>query len=560
MADEENKPIIATPKDIKKEVMPYVYDALRDAFTKNNGKKKVNWTKEYVDVVMQQAMKDPNSPVGMLVAKQIFKDDILTKVDAESEKMLTRDRDFLEYRILKTLYREQQNVYGDRQSKNIIALCSRRVGKTELAARLLLRDAMTPKHHAIYFGITHENAIRQCFTLVQDLVKSLGIVTLKESRADGEIVFANGSNILFKGNNDVTTGDKTQGGKYSLVVFDEIQSQRNVGYIFDNIIKPAMTDYPDSQLVCLGTPPRVPHTYAEKIWNEFEGWSRYNWNMWKNPYINQNIDEYLKSILKEKGLTKDAPFIQREFYGTIGVYDKEAQVFKDALLYDEVDGSANEYIKQLISKGDFHVDYVYGGEDFGFEDYNSIVMVAWDKGRRIGYVMDNYKFNRASTSEIVERTKQALNEAQELLLASNSDPHNVAFYVDTNEKSLAYEMSFNHGLPVYCAYKHNKMEALSTLAELSRTLLYTPKGSPLADEFESVVYKRDEQDNILPELDEDTYHGDSVMAYLYLSRQLVFDNGPWQIDEVKQEVIESEDFTDEYLNNDSFAGGYNYAS
>jgi hypothetical protein len=180
-----------------------------------------------------------------------------------------------------------------------------------------------------------------------------------------------------------------------------------------------------------------------------------------------------------------------------------------------------------IKAGRFKADYIYGGVDFGFSDYNAIVSIAWDKNRNIGYILRNYKFNKATVTEIVEKLKVSLSEAQEILIASGTDPHNVQYYGDNSDKSIIFELSVNYNFPIICAYKYDKMGALSVLSELTRRKIYTPKESPLADEYDMLVYKRDEEtDAILPELDDDLFHGDSSMALLYASRSLVQDFNP----------------------------------
>ena len=123
--------------------------------------------------------------------------------------------------------------------------------------------------------------------------------------------------------------------------------------------------------------------------------------------------------------------------------------------------------------------------------------------------------------------KVSLSEAQEVLIASNTDPHSICYYGDNSDKSIIFELSVNYNFPIVCAYKHDKMEALSALAEMFKRKLYTPHSSPLYDDFELTVYKRDEEtDAILPELDEDQYHADVLMSALYASRSLVADYNP----------------------------------
>lgn len=515
-----NTEILIPAKNLNKAVKTELFDTLRKELTEPKGKSKKSFVQDYVQIMLKEAKSNPNGPIGNLIARQLLQEDIIASLDAETDKYLARDNDFNEYRLLKTLYKEQQAVFCDPASK-IIVIGSRRIGKTELSARLLVRDILKPNHHALYINTNFENAVNQCYGKVIKLLETLGIPIEEKHKNEGWLKLYNGSDVYFKGNADKSQADKRQGYGYSCVVIDEVQSQCNLPYLMDTILKPALADYEDSKLICIGTPPRIPHTRAEAIWKDYEGWSKYNWDMTKNPYI-KNPKQLIREICQEKHCTEDAPFIQREWKGQF-VYDKEAQVFKDSLIY--VGG--NEFVLNQIKEGKFKADYIYGGVDFGFSDYNAIVTIAWDKERNMGYVLDNYKFNKATVTVIVEKMKMSLAEAQEILIASNTDPHNVMYYGDTSDKSIIFELSVNYNFPIQCAYKHDKMEALSALSEMSRRFIYTPKGSPLEDEYEMLVYKRDQEtDAILPELDDDVFHGDSSMAYLYASRSLVLDHNP----------------------------------
>ena len=513
--------VINVPKDVNKAIKTELFNALREGLAKPSGKSKKSFVQEYVEIMLKQAKQNPNGQIGQLIARQLLQDDIISELDSATDKYLSRDIDFNEYRIMKTLYKEQQEIFNDRFSKKIICIGSRRIGKSVLASRLLLKDSLQPNHHAVYINLKFENAIRQCYDETLNLALSLGLPIVKGDKSNGEIAFVNGSNILFKGNNDKSSADRLLGYKYSLAIVDEVQTQRNLQYLLDTVLGPTTADYVDSQIICLGTPPRIPKTYCERIWKEFDGWTHYGWDMSKNPFLH-NIKALIKSLCKEKKCTEDAPFIQREYFGKF-VYDTEAMVVKDPLLYE----GDNEYVLNLIKEGKFKADYVYGGVDFGFADYNAITTIAWDKERGIGYVLRPYKFNKATVTEIIEKMKVSLSEAQEVLIASNTDPHNVMYYGDNSDKSIIFELSVNYNFPIQCAYKHDKMEALSALAEMFKRKLYTPHSSPLYDDFELTVYKRDEEtDAILPELDEDQYHADVLMSALYASRSLVLDHNP----------------------------------
>lgn len=498
---------------VAKAIKGDVYASLREALTKPIGKSKKSFTQDFIDLMLKEAKANPNGPIGTLLARQLLQDDIISKLDAETDKYLSRDQDFIKFRIMNTLYKEQRDVFLDKYRKKIV-ICSRRVGKTELAARLLLADMIEPNHHAVFVSMKFENGIRQCYPLVIELANSLGFAIERESKSDGEILFSNGSNILFKGNNNKSEADKLLGYKFSTAIIDESQNQINLMYLIDTVLSPAMTDYEDSRLVLLGTPPRVPHTAVEKIWKEYHEWHHYTWDMTKNPFLH-NVEEYIQSICRSKGITIDAAFIQREMFGQ-WVWDREAQLFKDYKVWEK-----NPPIK------DEDIDHIYIGNDYGWSAYNAIIGIASSSKLQKAYIFFEEKFNMASVTDIVESNKRALERGKQILLKNpNAVLSNIGIYGDTSDTSIIYEMSAVHHMPAHQCYKYDKMEALTWLTEQCRLgNILVPKEGKLSDEFEQTVYKRDEEDNITDELDDDLFHPDAVMAFLYASRQLAYDWG-----------------------------------
>lgn len=491
---------------VAKAIKGDIYESLREALTKPVGKSKKSFTQDFIDVMLSEAKKNPNGPIGSLLARQLLQDDIISKLDAETDKYLSRDIDFIKFRIMNTLYKEQRDVYLDNYRKKIV-IGSRRIGKTEMAARLLLSDMVYPNHHAVFVSMKFENGIRQCYPIVLELAKSLGMNVERESKADGEILFSNGSNILFKGNNNKSEADKLLGYKFSTAIIDEAQNQINLMYLIDTVLSPAMTDYEDSRLVLIGTPPRIPHTAVEKIWKEYHEWHHYSWDMTKNPFLH-NVDDYIASICRSKGITEDAPFIQREMRGQ-WVWDTEAQVYKDYKTYDTMP--------------DYPIDHIYIGNDYGWSAYNGIVGVATNDKLKKGYVFFEEKFNKASVTDIIESNKRCMEIGKKLLIKFNAPLSNIQIVGDTSDTSIIYEMATVHQMPAYQCYKYDKDAAITQLAEMCRTgALLIPKNGKVADEFDQIVYKRDEEDNITSEIDEELYHGDISMALLYASRQFAF--------------------------------------
>ena len=493
---------------VNKRVKTELYNAIRDSLNKPaTPKSKKTMAQQIIDTSLEMARKDPKSPQAQWVLKVLFNENILNEIDKSADKFLSQDQDFLEYRVLKTLYDNQRDVFMDDVFRKKLIICSRRVGKSELAARLLVKDAIKPNRHSIYINLTFDNAIAQCYDNTLNIVKLVGLPIESESKTSGEIIFSNGSSIKFGGNKDKAAADKYQGFKFSAVIIDEVQTQRNLQYLIDTILTPATADYEDSKIFLLGTPPRIKGTYIQHLWDI--GWGKkYSWDLFKNPYI-KNPRQVIEDVMKSKGIDINSPLIQREYFGNF-VIDTEAQVFKNYKVYTD------------IPKSFVPTDAVIG-VDYGFSDFNAICPLIFNRNTKEGYIVNPKKFNKATVSTIVDEIRDSYIETEQLCKLLNPDFRTkINIYADTSDKSISFEMKQRYNLPVYPAYKHDKMLAMAQLSDWCRTRIYTPIDSNLTDEFDKTVYKRDDLDNILPEIDDDLYHPDLVDALLYASRAYAY--------------------------------------
>ena len=470
---------------------------------------------EFIEKYLKEAKKAPNSSAGKTVADIIFQQDILEKLDEQHQKEMANDIEFIQYKLFKQFFKEQREVlYEINHSKRIAVCCSRRAGKTDLASGAINIASMIPNTRIIYINLTYTNALNQIFDNTVERSEKSGLVITSSSKSSGEIEWANGSSLRICGNSNNSEIDKLRGEKrVSLVIIDEFFHQRNMEYAINEVIGPLMLDISNSTILCLGTPPRIPKTYGERVWTAEKGWKKFHWTAEENPYI-PNYDEFIEELCKNKGITKDAPFIQREYYGVIGAYDTEAQVFKDYKTY-----KADEPL-------DFVPEKVYIGIDWGFEDNNSIIALAASNEK--ARVIEERKFNRASISEIIKQIGEVYSNSKKFLIENNKNANisDVNIYCDTNNKELIYELYSVQKLPAYCCYKYNKAMAISQMSEFCRTSkIVVPHDGILADEFDRTLYKRDEEDNVLSEIDDDLFHPDSVFALLYAVRQYWFDYG-----------------------------------
>lgn len=508
-------------KRVNKAIKNLVYEQLKQDLLNGDSAKQKPYYQTFLNNYLKQALKDPNGRPATTVASMIFTPDILTALDASHEREMANDINFALYKLNEDYFQEQRDVLVEiNHSKKILVCCSRRAGKSYFCAGAIVKSALkNPGSRIIYINLTFKNAVKQIWDNVIKASEAVGLQIDKSSKNDGEIEWVNGSSLRIKGNSNNAEADTLRGeSKVSLVVIDEAFHQKNMEYAINEVIMPFLADLGDkATILCTGTPPRIPHTYMEKLWSTDKTWRHYHWTAENNPHV-PDFEKFIEEVCKAKGLTKDAPFIQREYYGVIGAYDTEAMVFKNYQSYTELPTS-------------FTANRIAIGCDWGFSDYNSIITVAYNTQSGEAYVIEEKKFNKATVSEIITEVKRSYEAAK-----NRFGIDDIQILCDTNEQSITYELYANQHLPAYNAYKYDKASAIAQLSDWLRSgkIKVNANDIYLKDEFERTLYKRDEDDDsILPEIDDDIFHPDAIMALLYASRTIAFDMGDkWQIDGV----------------------------
>lgn len=493
-----------------------VNEAIKEMLLDENQKGTPQY-RQFLDSYIKTAITDPNSQAAGFFADRIIAKDLLTVLDTQHEKELARDLDFTRYRILNQFYDRQREVMQEiNHRKRIMCLTSRRTGKSTMAAGIVDLVSVKKESDIIYFNRTFANGLKQVFDNVIKYADSVDLKITEKKKSDGYIKFANGSSLQIFGNSNNAEADKARGYKARCVIIDEVGHQRNLDYLLNEVIYPLMADYEDSTLLLLGTPSRIPHHFSTKIWESDSSFRKYNWSMIENPYI-PKAREFIEEICKAKGLSIESPFIQREYFGKIAP-DTEAIIFKKR---SYLDSSTIAKIKT----GEIKITDIVIGVDYGFSDFNSMITLAYNRHEKTSFVIEESKFNRATVSEIIERVKKHHGSAKEILegLRINPEDH-LKIYADTNEESITADLMVKHKLPAYNCYKYDKMFAIEMLAdELRAGRMAIPKGGVLDSEMERTLYARNEEDDIINEIDETAFHADAIMALLYASRKAFFD-------------------------------------
>ena len=374
---------------------------------------------------------------------------------------------------------------------------------TELAGRLLAKRVVRPNQHCVYINRSFDAAARQ---INKPLMDSLAQTDLHWTGtcSGGKLEFENGSWILILGNHNVADIDKIRGEKVALCILDESGHMKNMKQLMQEVISPAMMDYEDSQLFMIGTPPRVPNTYAQEMWNNASV-THFHWTYLDNPFL-PNRENILDEVCKLYSVEPDSPFIKREYQGDMNAYDYEAMPFHNNIKYDK------------LPEGPY--DRAYIGVDYGYGDEAAVVSLVV-KGRKM-YITDCWAQSKKTVTELCDEIQRQLDNLKKLPLA-NTQPQIIC---DTNEGAITAELYYQRHMPnVATAYKYDKYYALCMLSEwVKNGTILTPQDSYINYEAEHTVWKRDpETDKMENELDDDVFHPNALMAVLYVSRQFAYE-------------------------------------
>ena len=444
-----------------------------------------------------------------------------------------RDADFHTFRIRKGLFRQQREVFDD-ESKLIIALCSRRSGKTVLCSKMLA-DAINQRLAEIeanparefYFVVvakTFSQAASLYWLKLETELTALKI-PYKSSRADGKIYVGKNKNavILLSGSDTIEQVEKLRGNPVAFFVIDEAQSQKYCRYLLEDILLPATADFAQSKGVLIGTPPRARGTTFERIYTTGDKWAKYHWSMADNIYLPDH-ERILDKIKDETGLSETDPIFRREYLGEL-IYDTEALVYR---LTDKNYYTRDDLLK-FVSAHSACLELL-GGVDYGYSDSDAICVWLSAHDSREKFLLLEYKQNHLLTEQIVSKIKEvaALDWLpaeirpliqNKLALAYDSGGGGSRISKDA-AAAISMDLSLQAKVAISPAYKVDKGVSVDYMRkDINAGFIRVPKGGIFDREAESTVWRRDKDDRLIYEIDDDAFHPDLLDAARYALRE-----------------------------------------
>jgi hypothetical protein len=500
----------------------YKQRALQSFMGLLSGSEGEQFLRDYLSKFKMGAKKQ-NTWQSRFLAERLFKDNVLDEIDEWLTRGEKREIAFLHYRLHKESTDMQRQILFT-MSKYLFLMAGRRGAKT-VGLRQWFADEFIDHGDArcLYIGLTSTTAMGLLWTPMLDKLEDLGIKIKGHNRVEGTITTADDGIMKFGGNATQDEREKNRGPYWDRVGIDECQSQKQLRYLVESIILPTLIDKA-GQLAMGGTGPRVRGTYWEEVFlgvkpdgtPVYSDALRLNWNLTHNPFIPDH-EHQLEMIRAEKNLKETDPLYIREYLGRIA-YDDDALVLR----LTEENSFDDAQLKAWIDSQPVTDVRFSSGLDFGFEDADALAVVCYSISLPQRFLVYEWKANRKGTEEIAQACRAGIDYVNTSPIFSKVVNKNFDIHADTGGNAITpFDLNNTYHLPIQAAYNQEKEMAFELLQdETRRGVFKCRKDGPLWDESLKTIYKRNEQDQLTREIDDETYHPDQMRAVHYAMRPI----------------------------------------
>jgi PBSX family phage terminase large subunit len=369
-----------------------------------------------------------------------------------------------------------QKVFLDSPKKKKLARCSRRAGKTHLAAVGLISAAVNNDNLLVpYITLSIKNARRIVWTTLREIERqfAFGMEFLENSLT---VRFPNGSQIIMGGCQDANEIEKFRGPKYALAVIDEAQSIKSstLATLIDDILEPASLDL-DGSIWMFGTPAASAAGFYYDCDNlDKSPWQQHAWTLMDNPHL-PGAREWLDRKKVENHWSESDATYRREYKGE-WVRDENSLVYQ----FNKIRNLCEE-----LPDNEFH--YLLG-VDLGFIDSTAFCVIAYSDQNPETYVLEVSKFTHLTSDDIGKKIKWLDNEYEfERIVCDTGGLGKMV----VEEMSKRFSLNL---LPAQKRAKHDHIELLNSDFKKGKLqILDTEENQLLIDELELLEWDLNER-------------------------------------------------------------------
>lgn len=343
------------------------------------------------------------------------------------------------------LFPKQADFAKDPDTRKL-ALCSRRAGKTTVAADALIQAAL--KYPAVqfpYIALTRESAKRIIWTMLFELLEKYGI-PFKPNESELSIKFENRSILFCYGADQKDLIARLRGSKYGMAVIDECQSYRPSllkSLIYD-VLDAGLQDL-NGPLWLLGTPgPVCVGDWYDLSSGQKKGFSRHYWSVLDNPYLDGKA--IMARVMEKNGWDINNATLQREWFGK-WVEDTEKRLVQIS------DDNVVDQMPEL--KDRMHVI----GIDYGWNDQTAFTVLAYSHLHPNVYAVKSIGASEKTITETAETLQRLMKEYPDSIIVADTGGLG---------KSITEEIKQRHSINIYPAEKSHKLTNIQIMNDALR--------------------------------------------------------------------------------------------
>lgn len=385
--------------------------------------------------------------------------------------------------------------YITADSRFNVVWCSRRAGKSRGIVRRCARLAVQkPKSRWLYVTLVRDNAFKYFWEPLKELLSAKRI-PYESNEGRFMLTMPNGAFFQATSADDIGDVGKKKGDEWDGVFLDEAQdfAPKVISQLIDVAIFPSLGNR-SGFLDVLGTPPNVQHGYFYDLIKS-KRFTEFRWTMFDNRFYPNAQEEY-ELALSTRGLTRDHPIVQSEFFGEL-VTNPEALVWE----YDPQRNHMDEV--DTSERGAWRFTM---GIDLGFQDRDAIVILGWrkdDPEKRL-FVVEQWQQNHLDVDQLSAVVLPLYHKWKPVHVVGDHGGHGAVKVLETIANRLGIIMGRKPGdLLVSIGLVNDDFRA---------GRLKVPPGSPVATDARLETW---DQTSTKKEVDKGGYHSDIMAALRY---------------------------------------------
>jgi hypothetical protein len=359
-------------------------------------------------------------------------------------------------------------------------LCTRRAGKTESVAAMLLKVAQeNPDCVVIYVAPTLGRARELMWKPLKRFNEKFGFGG-RPNETLLTVYLPNGAEVRMTGADKLKDTEKRRGDKVALVVIDEasVYPSEVLRNLIDDVFGPALEDV--RGVICVMGTPGI--NCAGKWWeltrNDAEereaGWEFFSWSVLDNPFM-AHMKERLPEMKRERGWTDETPTFVREWLGR-WVNDTGALVYR----YNE---ALNGY--DVLPAGHSWRHVV--GVDLGFDDAFAFVVWAFSPTTLECFEVASFSESGLTPTQWAAKLVEVNQAWRPLTMRVDTGGLGKAFVADFNERN-------RYGFLLEAAEKKEKLGNIQLLNDdLTSGRLMVRRNGALAAEWKQLPKDPDDE-------------------------------------------------------------------